>query len=78
MMLADSLCIRFCMRLKDVGCNGSRRRYSHFCDGDDDVFFRALLIKLMEARIDKLEEGERNKKIKELADSLLCLFARWN
>lgn len=38
---------------------------------DDDVLFRTLLIKLMEARIDKCEENERNNRIKELADSLL-------
>ena len=38
---------------------------------DDDVLFRTLLVKLMEARIDKCEENERNNRIKELADSLL-------
>ena len=34
MMLADSLGLRFCMRLKDIGSNGISKRYSECCDGN--------------------------------------------
>lgn len=34
MMLADSLGLRFCIRLKDIGSSGISRRYSGYCDED--------------------------------------------